>query len=142
MRKSMFSLASRTFQIIALSAAAALAAAPVSVVNLPTQFMPAGFTFDSGSGLSNRMITPNGDRLNDFIVFTFGNPRDSAVTGTIYDIKGTRIAGMSTGPTVARPNGTLQWDGKANGRAVDTGLYVYVIEAEDKVYNGLVVVIK
>ena len=45
---------------------------------------------------------------------------------------------MAPGPL---PN-TLQWDGKANGRAVDSGVYIYQIRAEGKGFNGTVVVVR
>ena len=37
---------------------------------------------------------------------------------------------------------TLTWDGKANGRTVPRGVYIYQIKSEDKVFNGTVVVIR
>jgi len=37
---------------------------------------------------------------------------------------------------------TLQWDGKANGRPVSGGAYVYQIRAEEKTFNGTLLVIR
>ena len=34
------------------------------------------------------------------------------------------------------------WDGKAGGRAVDGGVYVYQIRAEGRAFNGTLVVIR
>ncbi|MFA6030071.1 MAG: gliding motility-associated C-terminal domain-containing protein [Elusimicrobiota bacterium] len=99
---------------------------------------PKGFSFSS-SGLSNRILTPNGDSLNDVVIFTFSNPRDSQVTGRIYDIQGKYVADLQTGPTAGT---TLKWDGKVGGSSVPGGIYVYVIEAESAVYSGTVVVVK
>lgn len=86
----------------------------------------------------NRFITPNGDGKNDDVVFHFDNPRDVAVQGAIYDLKGALVAQMtpSTSPD------TLKWDGKSNATVVPSGVYIYQIEAEDKVFNGTVVVIR
>jgi len=96
------------------------------------------FAFDL-SGISNKAITPNGDGLNDTVVFTFQNPQDSAVGGKIFDMKGAFVADMS--PASAVTSG-LQWDGKSSGRVVPRGVYIYEIKAEGKTFTGTVVVIR
>ncbi len=102
-----------------------------------------GFSFDSGSGISNRFITPNGDGLNDSVVFTFANSRDSNISGRIYDIRGSVVASLVAGPAPANPSdSTLKWDGKSAGGTVVSGLYIYVIRGEKKVFSGLLVVIR
>lgn len=90
------------------------------------------------SGLSNRAITPNGDGLNDAAIFTFDNPRDSAYSGKIYDLSGAFVADMTNGPVA----NSLKWDGKAGGRPVAGGAYVYQIKAEERTFNGTLLVIK
>lgn len=94
------------------------------------------FAFDAG-GVSNRMITPNDDGKNDNVVFTFDNPKNSSVTGRIYDLKGAVVADM----VQIAPN-QLKWDGKAGGQAVPGGVYIYQLQAEGQVHNGTIVVIK
>ncbi len=37
---------------------------------------------------------------------------------------------------------TLTWDGKAGGRTVPRGVYIYQIKAEDKTFNGTIVVVR
>lgn len=101
-------------------------------------YRDSGVHFDI-SNLSNRAITPNGDGLNDAAVFTFDNPRDSAFSGRIYDMSGAFIADMVPGPGIAN---SLMWDGKANGRAVSGGVYVYQIRSEERVFNGTLLVIR
>ncbi|MDO8806741.1 MAG: hypothetical protein Q7R35_20205 [Elusimicrobiota bacterium] len=101
-------------------------------------YRDAGVHFDI-SGLTNRAITPNGDGLNDTAVFTFDNPRDSAFSGKIFDLGGAFIANMAPGPVL---NNSLQWDGKAGGRAVSGGAYVYQIRSEDKMFNGTLLVVR
>ncbi|MFA6094004.1 MAG: hypothetical protein WC986_13780 [Elusimicrobiota bacterium] len=96
-----------------------------------------GFTFNA-AGISNRMITPNNDGMNDIVVFTFDNPRDSKVTGKIFDLKGAFVGDMTPGPIAQ----SLMWDAKAGGKPVPGGVYIYQIESEDKTINGTVVVIK
>jgi hypothetical protein len=95
------------------------------------------FSFDP-STLSNKMLTPNGDGRNDSAVFRFDNPRDSVFTGKIYDVSGAFVADMASGPL---PN-SLQWDGRAGGRAVSGGVYVYQIRSEGKTFNGTLVVVR
>ena len=99
------------------------------------------FGFDPSTGLSGRFVTPNGDGFNDFIVFTFENPRDAAIVGKIFDIRGAAVAEMSTHPSL-NPRFNRVWDGRSNGVPVKPGLYVYRIEAEEKVFSGTVVVVR
>ncbi|MCR4295734.1 MAG: hypothetical protein NUW21_09390, partial [Elusimicrobia bacterium] len=96
------------------------------------------FNFDV-SGVSNRALTPNGDGLNDTVVFTFDNPRDSGVSGRLYDVRGRYVCDMSPGPVAG---GSLMWDGKAGGRVVPHGVYIYQILAEGKTFGGTLVVIR
>lgn len=96
----------------------------------------AGAVFDL-SNVSNRAITPNGDGLNDRVIFTYDpGPNNAAVTGRIYDLMGGLIADMSAGLV---PN-TLVWDGRSNGRAVSGGVYIYKIAGDGKIYTGTVVI--
>jgi hypothetical protein len=90
------------------------------------------------SGLSNRMLTPNGDRKNDTMVFVFDNPRGSITKGKIFDIRGAFIAEMTEGEI----SNSLSWDAKASGTIVSGGVYIYQIESEGQVYNGTVVVVR
>ena len=100
-----------------------------------------GFSFDL-STLSNKAITPNGDGLNDAAVLWGDNPKDSAYSGKIFDLTGAKVADMAQGPLSGAGTWSLSWDGKAGGRAVDGGVYVYQIRAEDKVFNGTLLVIR
>ena len=93
--------------------------------------------------LSNRFITPNGDSLNDVAIFFFNNPYYNQVTGKIYDIRSRYIADMSSAPLVCiDATQCQQWDGKANGQAVHTGVYIYVLTSAGATYSGVVVVIR
>ncbi|MDE2141434.1 MAG: gliding motility-associated C-terminal domain-containing protein [Elusimicrobia bacterium] len=96
------------------------------------------FNFDV-SGVSNRALTPNGDGLNDTVVFTFDNPRDSAFSGRVYDARGRYVSDMSPGPVAGA---SLMWDGKSGGRVVPRGVYIYEIRAEGRTFSGTVVVIR
>ena len=100
-----------------------------------------GFAF---TGVSNRFITPNGDGRNDNVIFTFSNPTDASVTGKIYDLRGRLIVSdLPPGPTSPPVgSGTLMWDGKAGGRAVPSGVYIYEIRSAGHAFSGAVVVIR
>ncbi|MBI4350129.1 MAG: gliding motility-associated C-terminal domain-containing protein [Elusimicrobia bacterium] len=89
--------------------------------------------------MSNKVITPNGDGLNDYVTFTLDNPKDSSFSGKIYDLTGALVAEMRPGTQIAD---TLEWNGKAGGAAVPRGVYVYQIKAEEKTFNGTIVVIR
>ena len=93
-----------------------------------------GFSFSS---VSNRLITPNGDGKNDKAVFSFANPRFSSVTGKVYDTHGKFVADMAADP--ADPTHKLIWTPSS---ALASGVYLYVIEAEEAVYTGTLVVVK
>lgn len=90
------------------------------------------------AGLTNRLITPNGDNKNDTMVFVFDNPQDRNVKGRIYDLRGALVGSMKTGPV----GNSLIWDAKSGGQPVPGGVYIYQIEAEGTVYNGTVAVIR
>jgi len=94
-----------------------------------------GFSF---GGVTNRYITPNGDGRNDTVSFRLSNPRDAAGNIKIYDIRGHLISSLAVNP------GALfaTWDPRGGGQAVSAGLYIYVIQVEQTVSSGVVVVIK
>ncbi|MCR4294674.1 MAG: gliding motility-associated C-terminal domain-containing protein, partial [Elusimicrobia bacterium] len=99
-------------------------------------FRAEGAVFDL-SNISGRVVTPNGDGLNDHIIFSYDpGPRSVQARGRIYDMTGAFVADMETGLV---PN-TIVWNGKMNGRAASSGVYVYKIEGDGKTYTGTVVV--
>lgn len=99
-------------------------------------FRADGAVFDL-SNVSGRVVTPNGDGLNDLIIFSYDpGPRNISARGRIYDMTGAFVADMVPGLV---PN-TVVWDGKMNGRAATSGVYVYKIEGDGKTYTGTVVV--
>ncbi|MFH0948091.1 MAG: gliding motility-associated C-terminal domain-containing protein [Elusimicrobiota bacterium] len=85
-----------------------------------------------------RIFTPNGDGWNDVVHFMYVG-KDTGITGKIFDINGAFISDMSRGDTEY----SLKWDGKnGDGKVASSGIYIYQIEADSKVFNGTVVVAK
>lgn len=85
-----------------------------------------------------RIFTPNGDGWNDAVNFMYeGN--DAGITGKVFDINGAFVSDMLRGDTEY----SLKWDGRnGDGKTVSSGIYIYQIEADGKVFNGTVVVAK
>ncbi|MBI4669781.1 MAG: gliding motility-associated C-terminal domain-containing protein [Elusimicrobia bacterium] len=98
---------------------------------------PLDFQFDPAAGLSGKIITPNGDSANDAVFFRYSNPFDSGVELQIFDITGALVR------TLAGSSGTNQivWDGRdVSGSVVASGIYIYQIRSEEKVFNGTILV--
>lgn len=97
---------------------------------------PQGASFES---VSNRLITPNGDRHNDEAVFRLNNPRFSEIRGRILDLRGSEVAVMEFSQPGMTHQATLTW---RPGQDTASGVYIYVIESEEQVFTGTVVVVK
>jgi hypothetical protein len=99
-------------------------------------------------GPLSRVVTPNGDGLNDRALFCFDNFSDSGVTGRIYTLLGAEVASMAwvRSPLAGCTGGALPqhatWDGRATQGVVRGGIYVYRIEAEGKRYAGTLLVVR
>ncbi|MEK7383528.1 MAG: hypothetical protein AAB262_09615 [Elusimicrobiota bacterium] len=105
----------------------------------------------SFAGPVSRVITPNGDLNNDTAFIRFCNPADSDVSGRIYTLLGAEVAvlgprltGLDACPAGSPPNyfGYLTWDGRSNGTVVGSGIYVYRIQAESRIYSGTILVVR
>ena len=94
-----------------------------------------GFSF---LGVSNRLITPNGDGKNDTVTFQFSNPRDAAGTVKIFSLSGHEQAVLS----IEAGSTSLVWDAKSSGQVVGAGVYIYVVTVEDAAVSGTVVVVR
>ena len=104
-----------------------------------------GFQF---RGLLSRVITPNGDGINDFAIFCFDNFSDSDVSGKIYTLYGAEVADMTRqDPALAgcpagnRPQ-SMSWDARSNGAIVHGGIYIYQIKSEGLVFTGSLAVVR
>ena len=85
-----------------------------------------------------RIVTPNGDMLNDVVFFKF----DSTITGLpidseIYDINGAKVSSLA----ISSNQTALTWNGRDDsGRAVPSGIYIYSITLGNKRATGTLVV--
>ncbi len=83
-----------------------------------------------------KVITPNGDGVNDEFNITFENPLSEKAEGTIYDLTGYNIGVMAS-----KTDSWAYWDGKdRSGAAMPAGIYIYQIKVGSSVKNGTVVV--
>lgn len=96
---------------------------------------PAAFDF---TGPTNRIVTPNGDGFNDTVSFRFANPRDSAGTIRIYDMRGRQVRALP----IEVGDASKSWDARADGRFVESGVYVFVLSVESRTFSGAMLVIR
>lgn len=130
---------------------AAWSAFLVVVLGLSLSFAQSGgFRF---RGLLSRIVTPNGDSLNDTAIFCLDNPSDSGVEGRIFSLFGSEVAELGAPLSAAAtscpqdsviPGGArlLRWDGRSHGSVVHSGIYVYRIKAEGMTFSGTLVVVR
>jgi len=104
-------------------------------------------------GPLSRVITPNGDGINDLALICFDNPQDSKVGGKIYSLLRRRGRDPSRAALGRRrssplPLGSrrasqyLSWDGKGPGGTVHSGVYVYRVRPRNKIYLGTIMVVR
>jgi len=104
-----------------------------------------GFRF---FGPLSRVVTPNGDSINDRFFICYDNFSDSGVSGRVYTLLGAEVASMTPvrSPLAGCAPGTLAqhawWNGRTSEGAVRSGIYVYRIEAEGKTYAGTFLVVR
>ena len=108
----------------------------MGIYQIRSQARSAGAVFDV-SNLASRVITPNGDGLNDTMIMTYDpGPNNVVPAGKIFDLRGAYVADMTPGLV---PN-TLTWNGYMNGLPVRSGVYVYRITGDGKTFTGTIVV--
>ena len=84
-----------------------------------------------------RVITPNGDGVNDRAFFFF-ETTDAAANGKIYDLNSAFITSLKPGPV---QDASLVWDGKDDrGRVVPMGVYLYKVTVGNESVTGTIVV--
>lgn len=124
---------------VLLASAASLLAAAVLAQGSSFSFL----------GPVSRVITPNGDSNNDISFIRFCNPADSEVSGRVLTLLGGEVATMGSRSQgldgCLEPSSFSQyltWDGRSNGTLVRSGLYVYRIQAESRIYSGTILVVR
>jgi gliding motility-associated-like protein len=82
-----------------------------------------------------RIITPNGDGVNDTAVFSLGDVNQN-VRVQIFDATGHRVRTLNS-------LNTIDWDGRDDGgRIVESGVYIYQYEVDGQLVSGLIAVAK
>jgi len=101
-----------------------------------------------------RVITPNGDGKNDIAIVCVDNPAFSDVQGKVYTLLGAEVSSfgpltqsITTGMNcpvgaIAGSSEYLTWDGRSSGNVVGSGIYVYRIQAEKRIYSGTILVVR
>ena len=85
---------------------------------------------------SGRILTPNGDSINDTVAFHLPHPAAGSLQAAVYDVRGRRVSGLAAvSPT------RFQWDGRnTSGQVVESGVYLVQISEDSALWNGLVAV--
>ena len=88
--------------------------------------------------MSGKILTPNGDGINDNIAFTLPSIQLRTPRAQVFDVRGRRVAELQP----ASPT-ELRWDGRdSGGRTVQSGLYLVQITDDDGLWNGVLAVAK
>lgn len=86
-----------------------------------------------------RVLTPNGDGINDGVYFQLTNPTQSQITGIVMDMSGSKVAELYLSPSGEADR--YYWNGHdENGCVVPAGPYVYRIDGDGAIVSGVVVV--
>ena len=104
-------------------------------------------------GPLSRVITPNGDGINDRVFFCFENPQDSDINGKIYTLYGAEVASIGARAERSATAGAgcpaaviraqfMTWDGSAGNARVRSGIYVYRLSSEEQVFAGTLLVVR
>ncbi|OGS20073.1 MAG: hypothetical protein A2252_08575 [Elusimicrobia bacterium RIFOXYA2_FULL_39_19] len=83
-------------------------------------------------------FTPNGDGINDKVVFNVNNPNNEEIEIKIFELKGFLIRTL-----IFAYSETPLWDGTNNeGRLAEGGIYIFQLKAGNKIIKGTIVLAK
>ena len=95
-----------------------------------------------------KTFTPNGDCINDYFTIRFDNPKDSIISGLVFDMTGREVADFKAieanadSCTTSFSVSSISWDGKdRNGNPVDAGVYFYQVKTSEGVRKSGTIVI-
>ncbi len=90
-----------------------------------------------------RLISPNGDGVNDFVFFVLENKTGAQTKGTIYNSQMFKVSEVRESSLFILDRSILVWDGKdESGSVVSAGIYIYKVQVGDEAYTGTVGVVR
>ncbi len=83
--------------------------------------------------MSGKIITPNGDGINDRLYFDVPASTTLTPETTVFNIRGQRIGTLTqVSPT------RLSWDGRdSSGATAESGIYLFQIQQEEGRWTGV-----
>jgi len=88
--------------------------------------------------MSGRVLTPNGDGINDSVAFNLPASETGIPHAQVYDVRGRRVAEL-----LPSSSNQMRWDGRDYaGRVVASGVYLVQISEDAALWNGVVAVAK
>ena len=84
------------------------------------------------------IFTPNGDHTNDYVFFYYEGYQPTSRGGKIFDLSGSLVREITEDVP-----GQMKWDGKNSaGDIMESGIYIYQIQAGTEFISGSVVLAK
>ncbi len=90
-----------------------------------------------------RLISPNGDGINDLVFFVLENNTAAPAQGTIYNAQMLKVADVRESTVFMLNRTILVWDGKdESGSVVNAGIYIYKVQVGNDAFTGTVGVVR
>jgi hypothetical protein len=91
------------------------------------------------TNVTPRIVTPNGDALNDVIFFRFDDVLSGLpIESSVFDVHGAKVGSLRIDSS---DDTLLTWDGRdLSGNLMPAGIYIYMIEIGKSRATGTVVV--
>jgi len=106
--------------------------------------------FAIASGTSKAFVTvpnpafsPNGDGINDTIIFNVETVNKAKITIRIFDLTGSIVSEVVKEREVFAPGTSFIWDGTDRyGRSLGVGCYIYKVTIDNSSKSGIIVISK